>query len=66
MLSREFKALAANGLIDRKDFATVAPKVEYRLTRKGQSFFPVVDAIRGLPEVVVAAHSDKLQIAFGI
>jgi DNA-binding HxlR family transcriptional regulator len=46
VLSRELKALAHSGLIDRKDFGTVPPKVEYRLTRKGQSFVPVIAAIR--------------------
>ena len=46
VLSRELKALALNGLVDRKDYGVVPPKVEYRLTRKGQSFVPVIDAIR--------------------
>ena len=46
VLSRELKALTASGLITRKDFAVVPPKVEYRLTRKGRSFVPVVAAIR--------------------
>jgi DNA-binding HxlR family transcriptional regulator len=46
VLSRELKALAATGLIDRKDFGLVPPKVEYRLTRKGRSFIPVIAAIR--------------------
>ena len=46
VLSRELKALAASGLIDRRDFGVVPPKVEYRLTRKGQSCVPVVAAIR--------------------
>ncbi len=46
VLSRELKALTASGLIDRKDFGEVPPKVEYRLTRKGKSFVPVVAAIR--------------------
>ena len=46
VLSRELKALAQSGLIDRKDFGLVPPKVEYRLTRKGQSFIPVIAAIR--------------------
>lgn len=47
VLSRELKALAQAGLIARKDFGVVPPKVEYRLTRGGQSFIPVVSAIRG-------------------
>jgi DNA-binding HxlR family transcriptional regulator len=46
VLSRELKALAESGLIDRKDFGVVPPKVEYRLTRKGRSFVPVIAAIR--------------------
>lgn len=46
VLSRELKALVASGLISRKDYGTVPPKVEYRLTRKGQSFVPVIAAIR--------------------
>jgi DNA-binding HxlR family transcriptional regulator len=46
VLSRELKALTQTGLLDRKDYGVVPPKVEYRLTRKGQSFIPVIDAIR--------------------
>jgi DNA-binding HxlR family transcriptional regulator len=46
VLSRELKALTGNGLIDRRDYGVVPPKVEYRLTRKGKSFVPVIAAIR--------------------
>jgi DNA-binding HxlR family transcriptional regulator len=46
VLSRELKALTESGLINRKDFGMVPPKVEYRLTRKGRTFVPVVAAIR--------------------
>ena len=46
VLSRELNALASTGLIDRKDYGVVPPKVEYRLTRKGKSFVPVIAAIR--------------------
>jgi DNA-binding HxlR family transcriptional regulator len=46
VLSRELKALAGSGLIDRRDYGVVPPKVEYRLTRKGRSFVPVIAAIR--------------------
>jgi DNA-binding HxlR family transcriptional regulator len=46
VLSRELKALSAFGLIERKDFGVVPPKVEYKLTRKGQSFIPVIASIR--------------------
>jgi len=46
VLSRELKALTETGLIDRRDYGEVPPKVEYRLTRKGKSFVPVIAAIR--------------------
>lgn len=46
VLSRELKALTESGLIDRKDFGVVPPRVEYRLTRKGKTFVPVIAAIR--------------------
>ena len=46
VLSRELKALTETGLIDRRDYGVVPPKVEYRLTRKGKSFVPVIATIR--------------------
>jgi DNA-binding HxlR family transcriptional regulator len=46
VLSRELKALTESGLIDRRDYGVVPPKVEYRLIRKGKSFVPVIAAIR--------------------
>jgi DNA-binding HxlR family transcriptional regulator len=46
VLSRELKALTESGLLERRDFGVVPPKVEYRLTRKGKSFVPVIAAIR--------------------
>jgi DNA-binding HxlR family transcriptional regulator len=46
VLSRELKALTETGLIDRKDYGVVPPRVEYRLTRKGKSFVPIIAAIR--------------------
>jgi DNA-binding HxlR family transcriptional regulator len=46
VLSRELRALTESGLIERKDFGVVPPKVEYKLTRTGHSFVPVIAAIR--------------------
>ncbi|WP_428668650.1 winged helix-turn-helix transcriptional regulator [Reyranella sp.] len=34
------------GLIQRKDFGTVPPKVSYRLTPLGERFVPVINSIR--------------------
>ena len=60
VLSRELKALAESGLIDRRDFGVVPPKVEYRLTGKDKSFVPVIAAIKDwgtrhlAPEMIAA------------
>jgi DNA-binding HxlR family transcriptional regulator len=63
VLSRELKALAASGLIDRRDFGVVPPKVEYRLTRKGQSFVPVVAAIRDWGERHLGEPASRAEAA---
>jgi DNA-binding HxlR family transcriptional regulator len=46
VLSRELKALADIGLITRKDFGVVPPRVEYRLTSMGRSFVPVIEVMQ--------------------
>lgn len=46
VLSRELKGLAEVGLIDRKDYRVMPPKVEYSLTPLGRSFIPVIANIR--------------------
>jgi DNA-binding HxlR family transcriptional regulator len=46
VLSRELKALTESGLIARKDYGLVPPKVEYRLTDAGESFTPIIASIR--------------------
>jgi DNA-binding HxlR family transcriptional regulator len=62
VLSRELKALTESGLIDRKDFGVVPPKVEYRLTRKGRTFVPVVAAIKdwGTRHLAEASPSEMI------
>ena len=63
VLSRELKALTGSGLIDRKDFGVVPPKVEYRLTRKGRSFVPVIAAIRNWGTRHLGEASDVEMVA---
>ena len=65
VLSRELKALTESGLIDRKDFGVVPPKVEYRLTRKGRSFVPVISAIRnwGTRHLAQSGFGESLGVA---
>jgi DNA-binding HxlR family transcriptional regulator len=68
VLSRELKALAETGLITRKDYGVVPPKVEYRLTPKGRSFVPVIDAIkkwgtRHLSDIAEAENTNRVAAA---
>lgn len=44
-LSRELKTLAAFGLITRRDFHVVPPKVEYALTPVGKELLPLVSQV---------------------
>lgn len=43
MFSRQLKELQNAGLIERKEYPQVPPKVEYSLTGKGQSLMPVLN-----------------------
>ena len=42
VLSTTLKTLEADGLIDRKVYAQVPPKVEYTLTETGKSLIPLI------------------------
>lgn len=45
MLTQQLRELEADGLISRKVYPVVPPKVEYSLTERGQSLFPILQAI---------------------
>ena len=44
-LSLMLKELERDGLIIRKEYPQVPPKVEYRLSEKGRSLIPVLNAL---------------------
>lgn len=43
MLSQQLKELAADKLVKRKDYQTIPPKVEYSITKEGESLVPILD-----------------------
>src|SRR5499427_8832674 len=45
VLSRELKTLLAMGMVERRDHQVFPLKVEYKLTRKGRSFLPIIAVI---------------------
>lgn len=42
MLTQRLRDLEQIGLISRKDFKEIPPKVEYSLTASGESFIPII------------------------
>jgi DNA-binding HxlR family transcriptional regulator len=45
-LSLRLRALEAEGIIERRTYPEVPPRVEYRLTPKGEALVPLVEQMR--------------------
>lgn len=45
-LSKQLRELVADGFLERIDYAEVPPRVEYRLTARGESFVPILLAMK--------------------
>lgn len=45
-LSLRLRELESNGIVERRTYAEVPPRVEYALTKKGEALIPIVDAMR--------------------
>jgi len=45
MLAQQLRQLEADGIVARKAYPVVPPRVEYRMTRWGQKLCPVLDGI---------------------
>ena len=44
-LSLSLKELEADRLIERREYPQIPPKVEYRLSERGRSLIPILDAL---------------------
>ena len=45
-LAERLRALEADGILERQSYPETPPRVEYRLTEKGESLLPIIDAMR--------------------
>ena len=54
MLTNQLRELEADGLIARKVYAQVPPKVEYSLTARGRSLQPVMAALKAWGDAHIA------------
>src|SRR5271170_5324876 len=62
VLSRELKELQLRGLIHRRQYNVVPPKVEYSLTDLGRGLQPVLESI--VEWGLTGAHEDILRLDF--
>ena len=46
MLTNQLRELEADGLIEREIFPQIPPKVEYRLSDRGRSLSPIIEALK--------------------
>ncbi len=58
-LSARLKHLERYGLIDRHQFPTIPPRVEYVLTDKGKGMKPILDAIESWADEWFPYHANR-------
>lgn len=61
VLTQKLRELERDGLVARRVYASVPPKVEYRLTPLGQTLIGLLDAIRGWAEMHIESVLDAHQ-----
>ncbi len=57
VLTAQLRAMEESGLIARKVYAEVPPRVEYSLTELGKSLKPILDALMDWVEEYKASHA---------
>ena len=56
MLTQQLRELEQDGLINRKVYPVVPPKVEYSLTPLGESLFPILQAMYDWGSSLMRSH----------
>lgn len=59
MLTQQLRELESDGLVERKVYAVVPPKVEYKLTEEGKTVLPLIDSLREWGYAYKSRHSPE-------
>ena len=46
MLTKQLRELEADGILERKIYAEIPPRVEYFVTDLGQTLFPIIESMK--------------------
>jgi DNA-binding HxlR family transcriptional regulator len=58
-LSKTLKQMEADGLLTRRDYGEIPPRVEYSLTRRGRTLEPVLKAMEQWAQAQEAAGTSR-------
>ena len=61
-LSLRLRALEEEGIVERRTFPEVPPRVEYALTEKGRALVPIVESMRAYGIQWLAADGDCAEL----
>ena len=57
VLASTLKGLITNGIVERRSYDEIPPRVEYSLTETGQTLQPVIEAMKNWGTQYKAAHA---------
>lgn len=62
VLAATLKDLTEDGIVDRKSYDEILPKVEYSLTKKGKSVVPILQSICQWSDIFLKEDSENEMI----